>query len=141
MPTQRTYASHAERQAAYRARGARATAELLAAKGLPPTSSIPSIPSYRRWGAVAQRARAMLQTMQDEMQTYHDERSDEWLDSERAEAFEEQLDALEAAADAIDELLGTFTSANSQTASADHRGTPALSQRRSGPTTPKTSQS
>jgi hypothetical protein len=45
--------------------------------------------------------------MLDEMKAYRDERSDTWQESDRGEAFNERIDALESIIGELDELPGT----------------------------------
>ena len=49
MPTPRRYASHAERQAAYRQRVAAARQQELQSKGMAPLPRVASMPGTRRW--------------------------------------------------------------------------------------------
>lgn len=102
VPTPRKYKTDAQRQAAYRKRAAAAVA-LADAKGLPLAAAIPSMPSYARWKAMSVTAGSLLQGVYQEMTTYADERSEAWQESERAEAFAEQIAAVEAAIQSLDE--------------------------------------
>ena len=56
MPQQRRYADNAARQQAYRARQDQARRADLQAKGLPPVSPLPTLPSQARWQALVSRA-------------------------------------------------------------------------------------
>lgn len=105
MPAIRKYASHAQRQAAYRRRTADALRCTLAARGLPTVSPIPTIPSYRRWDAMTRQALALLNDTLAEMQDYAGDRSDEWQETERAQELAERIDALQAIADTLQELV------------------------------------
>ena len=102
MPTPRKYQSATERKAAYRARSRAALQTLLAQKGFPTASPIPTIPSYPRWEAMIRNARALLENVRDEMHSYSADRSEAWQESERAESFAQVLEALEDALDALD---------------------------------------
>lgn len=95
MPTPKQYASAAERQAAYRQRQAQARTTEREAKGLPASPPIPTMPSRERWNALQEQARVNLQTMVDEMQVYHDDRSQQWQESEKGEEFQERINVLE----------------------------------------------
>lgn len=86
MPTPRQYASHADRQAAYRQR--------CAGKQLMPRPA-PPVPGYRRWDALLTHAESLLDRIADEMVAYADERSEAWQDSERGAWFSERLEAIE----------------------------------------------
>ena len=104
MPTPRQYDSRAARQKAYRERQKQAAADQLAAKGLPAAAPIPTMPSMTRWKALHDQARAALQAIQDEMQAYYDDRSEQWQESDRAQQFQEILDRVGDAYQAVDDL-------------------------------------
>jgi hypothetical protein len=104
MPPSRRYAANAAKQRAYRARQAHAREEELRAKGLPPRAPLPTIPTRARWEGLVEQARQMLALARDEMQTYSDDRSEAWHESDRAAAFLEYLDHLHAALDDLDGL-------------------------------------
>ena len=101
MPTPRKHANHAQRQRAYVRRREEARLAALAAKNTPGGAAIPTMPSTARWRALAELARTILQTMALEMEEYRDDRSEEWRDGEKGEAFEELIgqvaEALESA--------------------------------------------
>lgn len=105
MPTPRKYASAAERQAAYRSRTADAQARLSCANVLPGRAHIPAMPSTRRWDALVQQACTALQTVQQEMQDYYDERSEAWQETERADELQNRIDQLEEAIGAVQALI------------------------------------
>lgn len=107
MPQPRHYPTNAAKQRAYRERQALARQAEQAAKGLPPRPSLPTLPSRARWQALLQHARLALETARDEMQAYHDGRSETWQQGERAAALHEQLDALEQILDALDDVPPT----------------------------------
>jgi hypothetical protein len=104
MPTPRKYTNAAQRQAAYRRRTADALAALCTAKGLPGHTLISTMPSTRRWEALIEQARCALQTVQQEMQTYCDERSDAWQETERSEQLQERIAELEDAIGVVADL-------------------------------------
>jgi hypothetical protein len=97
MPRPRTYATTAERMQAYRQRRA---AEIAArqqetvATGLPAAPGVDSIPATKRWDALVQQAQTALLVLQDEMQSYFDNRLEAWQEDERGQAFSERLDNL-----------------------------------------------
>lgn len=103
MPQLRQYATRADQQAAYRSRRALSERELLATKGLPPLPAIPTLPGRARWNAMIQQASLLLGAAAEEMQSYHDARSEQWQDSTKAE---EMLARLEALQETIDQLQG-----------------------------------
>jgi hypothetical protein len=92
----------AEKQRAYRER-----LKQRASGQLPAAPILSNIPPERRWKALHEQAHTALQTMLDEMEAYRDERSETWLESERGEAFNERIDALESIIGELDELPGT----------------------------------
>jgi hypothetical protein len=104
MPTPKKYNSAAERKAAYRNRTKQALASLGTAKGLPAGAAIPTIPSYHRWNALLQNARMLLQTARDEMDAYTQERSDAWQQAERAEQTAANIEAIQEALSALDNI-------------------------------------
>ena len=105
MPTPRRYASHAERQAAYRRRVAAARQQELQSKGMPPLPRVPALPGTRRWVAMSGQALVLLQAVQEEMEEYADQRSEQWQESERGEAMAERLQALQEAIAAVEGLV------------------------------------
>ena len=97
-------AQTAERQRRWQERRKVARLAELAAKGLPPAPLIPTMPSRERWKALQEQARAALQTMQEEMQSYYDDRSDKWQESDKASEFQERIDQVETALAATQEI-------------------------------------
>ena len=86
MPTPRKYADNAQRQAAYRARCSWETGAI---------ETPPRRPGYRRWDAMVVQARTLLETITVEMDSYYEERTEVWQDSERGESFTERLESIE----------------------------------------------
>jgi len=43
---------------------------------------------------IRRQALSLVETVASEMETYHDQRSEQWRDSERGEAFAETLESL-----------------------------------------------
>ena len=76
----------------------------LASKGLPLLPAISAIPGHARWNAMLVHAQTLLIDAADEMQEYHDDRSEEWQDSEKAEAMLERVELLQEAAEQIQHL-------------------------------------
>jgi hypothetical protein len=95
MPTPKQHPTPAARQAAYRARQAEARERERAEKGIPSAPAVATMPGTARWAALLEQARAALVTVQEEMQAYHDDRSEAWQEGERGAAMQEQIDALE----------------------------------------------
>lgn len=106
MPQARKFASDAQRQAAYRRRCNEARHIERSHKGLPALPTIPSIPGWPRWKASIGMARELLQQTVDEMHRYCDERSEEWLSSDRAAEHQEKTDALLEVLDLMCDLAG-----------------------------------
>jgi hypothetical protein len=94
--------TRAEIQKAYRERQKQARAEELKQKGIPASSPIPTIPAAPRWNALLEAARASIETARDEMQSYFDDRSEEWQEGERGQAMQERIEQLETALEALE---------------------------------------
>ena len=103
MPQPRKYETRAAQQAAYRKRRVASEKELLSQKGLPAMPAIPSMPGKARWSAMISQAHALLSEAVFEMQSYHDDRSDEWQESERGEELLAKLEHLQ---ETMDQLQG-----------------------------------
>jgi hypothetical protein len=95
MPQPKQYANRAQQQAAYRKRRTCSEQELLAQKGLPPLPAIPTLPGHARWRAMLWQAQMLLCAATEEMQTYHDERSEAWQESTNAEELLAKLERLQ----------------------------------------------
>ena len=95
MPQPRKYETRSEQQAAYRKRRVTAEQQLLALKGLPPLPAIPTLPGHVRWSAMIKHAHTLLSMAAEEMQSYHDDRSEPWQDGVRAEALLAKLDHIQ----------------------------------------------
>jgi len=96
MPQMRKYANGKDRQAAYRARMAKARRQELADRGLPPLPRLATMPGHARWNAAIRRSLEMLAMVRDEMADYYEERSEAWQQSERGCEHEERKDGLDA---------------------------------------------
>lgn len=95
MPTPRKYTDNAARHRAYRQRRQQVWDQTLESKGIPAAPPIASMPGRARWQALHQQALVNLKTLSEEMQTYHDERSPEWQDSDRGETMAEAIQDLD----------------------------------------------
>jgi len=85
MPTPKRYESAKQRQAAYRQR----------CKARPDAAPVkPSMPGRRRWEMMRRQSLSLVEMVAQEMETYHDQRSEQWQSSERGEAFAETLESL-----------------------------------------------
>ena len=102
MPQPRKYVNRAQQQAAYRQRRAFSEAQHLAQKGLPALPAIPSMPGNARWSAMIAQAHMLLSEAVAEMQGYHDDRSETWQQSERAEELQSRMEQLEELVDALE---------------------------------------
>lgn len=105
MPQPRKYATRAEQQAAYRKRTTTADRERLAKKGLPPLPAIPTMPGHARWNAMIEQAHILLSEAIAEIQNYHDDRSEQWQESDRAEDLLAKLERLHEAANHVQEVV------------------------------------
>ena len=103
MPQPRQYENRAAQQAAYRKRQARSQQELLSLKGLPPLPAIPTMPGAARWSAMIGQAHLLLQEASEQMQSYHDERSEQWQEGPKAEALLARLEHLQEAVAQLEE--------------------------------------
>lgn len=103
MPRIKEHESPAARQRAYRERQQAARAAEQQEKGLPPSPPLPNAQSKARWRALIERAHLMLETAQTEMQEYHDERSETWQESDKAEELRNWIEQVEQAKDAADQ--------------------------------------
>lgn len=97
MPQPRKYVDRAAQQAAYRKRQASSQQELLSLKGLPALPAIPTLPGQARWTAMIAQAQRLLSAATEEMQSYHDDRSEQWQEGPRAEALLARLEHLQEA--------------------------------------------
>lgn len=95
MPTSKERQSNAQRQAAYRKRAEQARCEQLSAQSLPPLPAIPTMPGQTRWTGALRQAYWLLTNTIAEMEQYQEERSDQWRESERGEAFASRLELLQ----------------------------------------------
>ena len=95
MPQPRKYATRALQQAAYRERQVRSQQELLGQKGLPALPAIPTLPGHARWRAMIAQTQILLTRATEEMQSYHDARSEAWQEGARAEELLNKLEHLQ----------------------------------------------
>jgi hypothetical protein len=103
MPQPRKYANRAQQQAAYRDRCAAALRAQRQAKGLPRLPAIPAMPGTARWRAAVKMAHDLLNTVCDEMQSYADDRSEQWQEAQQGEAFAERLTEIEQIRDNLED--------------------------------------
>lgn len=104
MPAPRLHANNAEKQRAYRLRRKAAGPGPEPTQPAPlPAIGAPNIPPARRWNRLAENAAQALTTLRDEMQSYFDDRSDDWKESDRADELQEKIDHL---AEMIETLEG-----------------------------------
>jgi len=100
VPTPRKYESAAARQkptGLARPPPARIRSRAACRRG----AGIPTMPSAARWRSLKEGALRLLETLEGEMRAYADERSEAWQESERGEAFEEAVDLVAEAAEAV----------------------------------------
>ena len=83
------------RQQRFRQRQANTRRAEQQAKGLPALPAIPTMPGNARWSAMIERAHLLLSEAVDEMQSYHDDRTEQWQDSSKAEDLLAKLEHLQ----------------------------------------------
>lgn len=76
-----------------------------ASKGLPGTAPIPTMPSTARWRAMGSQAQSLLRSLADEMENYRDDRSEDWQEGERGQAFEDERETVREALLATEAIL------------------------------------
>ena len=96
MPAQKKHANSAQRQAAYRARCKERTEA--------PQTALATGAAYRRWEKMREQALSLLNQVVAEMENYHDQRSETWQESERAEEFIELMESIAETAEALAEI-------------------------------------
>lgn len=106
MPSQRKYSSNADRQRAYRERRKRdteaAVAMELSRKGIPGPPALTTVPGRSRWIALLGQVQASLETIQQEIEAYINDRSEAWQESERGVELQERLDQVAEALQAVE---------------------------------------
>src|SRR5258708_40348041 len=80
---------------------AEARKQELQAKGMPPLPAVSTIPGSRRWEALGQQALLLLQSIQEELPAYYDERTELWHGSQRGEGMAGRLEAAPAGVAAV----------------------------------------
>ena len=96
MPAQKKYANSAQRQAAYRSRCKERTE--------PPQTALATSAAYHRWKKMREQALSLLNQVVAEMEIYHDQRSETWQESGRAEEFVELMESIAETAEALAEI-------------------------------------
>jgi hypothetical protein len=96
MPAPKKYANSAQRQAAYRSRCKERTE--------PPQTALATGAAYRRWEKMRKQALDLLNQVAAEMEIYHDQRSETWQESERAEEFNELMESISDTAEALADI-------------------------------------
>ncbi len=104
VPQPRKYVSHAARQAAYRQRCEQVRWRELDAKGLPASPAVSAIPGTQRWRSALHQAADLVAMVHREMEDYFADRSEVWHADGRGEQFQERMDAVEQAHEALVEL-------------------------------------
>ena len=104
MPQLRKYINRGAQQAAYRLRQANAQQILLAGKGLPSLPAIPTMPGNARWQAMIGQAHTLLSDAAEEMQSYHDDRTEQWQESDKAETLLARIEQLQDTVDQLSEI-------------------------------------
>lgn len=105
MPQPGKYPNNAARQAAYRQRCRQAAKEQARKRGLPPLPALPPLPGSARWRAALALAQRLLEEVCSQMQTYFEQRSETWQESERGQDFIQRLQELEEVCEQMETLL------------------------------------
>lgn len=95
----------AARQQRFRDRQKQAHRMEQAAKGLPALPSITTIPGRSRWNKSLLSAHLLIQQVNDEMQSYYDDRSEVWQEGEKGAGFVERQEEVEAVLNQLDDLI------------------------------------
>ena len=95
MPRPKLHRDHAARQAAYRRRQEVARERERGDTGLPPLPVLATVPGHARWTQAIAQAQSLLTCVVEEMQAYFDERSEAWQESERGNAHQERIEAVQ----------------------------------------------
>ena len=98
MPAQKKHANSAARQRAYRRRQQAANSM---GPGIPHPAAIRAMPSHSRWKALQDKAAVLLAAVISEMEDYQEDRSEQWQESEKAIAFEDRIDLVREALEAV----------------------------------------
>jgi hypothetical protein len=96
MLTDKQRAQTAARQQRFRQRQQEARRREQAAKGLPALPAIATLPGYNRWRSSLEAAHALVVTVQEEMASYYDARSEVWQEGDAGMLFQERQEAVEA---------------------------------------------
>jgi hypothetical protein len=104
MLTQKQREQTALRQQRFRERQEQARREEQRAKGLPALPGIPTLPGHARWRAALVAAQALVEQVAEEMDSYSEERSDTWHDSEAGALFAERQEAIAEVLSRLEEL-------------------------------------
>jgi len=94
MPSHKRHASSAARQKAYRLRQ----------KSVQTVAPIPAKPGPARWRALRKNALFLLEALAAEMREYAEHRSQACQESQRVQDFEECVDLVETACQAIEDI-------------------------------------
>jgi len=63
------------------------------------------MPSWARWQAAAQRIRTLIDELASETQNYWDDRSESWQESQKGQDFQEKIDLLKEAREALEDTF------------------------------------
>lgn len=96
MPAPKKYENSAQRQAAYRTR--------CKERGGSPQAVPSTGAAYRRWEKMRKQAMSLLNQVVAEMEIYYDQRSETWQESEKAEEFNELMEAISETAEALADI-------------------------------------
>jgi hypothetical protein len=102
MPRPRRHESNSQKQRAYREREKLALSSSM--QNLPKPSGLSAVPSAARWRLMKKQALTILRQLDLEMQNYWDARTEDWQQSEKGDAFQEWIDKVQDAVQAVEEI-------------------------------------
>jgi len=102
--TEKQRAQTAVRQQRFRERQAQARRAEQVVKGLPALPAIPTMPGQARWRRALAAARLLVEQVDAEMQSYYDDRSETWQESDAGAEFAERQEGVATVLGQLDEL-------------------------------------
>jgi hypothetical protein len=104
MPQPKRHRNAAAKQRSYRQRLEAKFGASVCPAQTPKASPVSVIPSTARWRAMREHAVGLLGNLKTEMENYRADRTGNWQESEKGEAFQEKLDLLQEAVAILDAI-------------------------------------